>query len=82
MALNLPCKIDLNSICHLHKLHQRNDLAEIMCLGQYTPKPSSYILVDDLPEEVSSYVIFGALVQMLIFRDLGFSPLAENASMF
>ena len=45
------------------------------------------ILIGDLPENVSSYVIFGALVQKLIFLDgasghFGFDPLAENASIF
>jgi len=45
------------------------------------------IIVDDLLEKVSSHVIFGALVQKLVFRDgvnghFGFGPLAENASIF
>ena len=43
--------------------------------------------MDDLPEKVSSYVIFGTLVQTLIVRDgasghFGFGPVAENASIF
>ena len=43
--------------------------------------------MDDVPEKVSSYMIFGALVQRLIFRDgasghFGFGPRAENASIF
>jgi len=38
MTLTLPRDLDLNSICHLHKWHQRIDLAETMCLGQRTPK--------------------------------------------
>ena len=43
--------------------------------------------MDDLPEKVSSYIMFGVLVQQYIFRDgasghFGFSPLAENASIF
>ena len=38
-------------------------------------------------EKVYSYVIFGALVQTLIFREgasghFGFSPMAENASIY
>ena len=41
--------------------------------------------MDELPKQVSSYVILGALVQKLIFRDgasghFGFGPLAGNAS--
>ena len=43
--------------------------------------------MDDLPEKVSLYVMFGALVQKLIVRDdasglFGFGTLAENASIF
>ena len=43
--------------------------------------------MEDLPEKVSSYVIFGALVQLYIFRNgasghFGFGPLAENAGIF
>ena len=43
--------------------------------------------MDELPKQVSSYVIRGALVQKLIFRDganghFGFGPLAENARIF
>ena len=41
----------------------------------------------DLPEKVSSYMILGALVQMLFFQDgaighLGFGSLATNVKMF
>jgi len=43
--------------------------------------------VEDLPEKVSSHVIFGALVQLKKNRNgagghFGFGPLAENASIF
>ena len=43
--------------------------------------------MEDLPEKVSSYVIFGALVQQYIFLNcasghFGFGPLAEDASSF
>ena len=45
------------------------------------------ILLEDLPEKVSLYVIFGALVQLKVFRTgpnghFRFGPLAENASFF
>ena len=41
--------------------------------------------MDDLPEKVSSYMTFGALIETLIFRNgasghFGFGPLAENAN--
>ena len=41
--------------------------------------------MDDLAEKVLSYVIFAALVQTLIFRDVGsghfgFGPPAKNAN--
>ena len=51
MTVILQRDLDLNSICRLHKLHQRNNLAEIMCLGQRTPKKrlqlwfNSYVFV-------------------------------------
>jgi len=38
MTLTSPHDLDLNTICHLDKWHQPIDLAEIMCLGQRTPK--------------------------------------------
>ena len=43
--------------------------------------------MEDLPEKVSSYVFFGSLIQLQIFRNgasghFGFGPLAENASIF
>ena len=40
--MTLTLSRDLNSICHLHKLYQRIDLTEIMCLGQRTPKKRLY----------------------------------------
>ena len=43
--------------------------------------------MDELPKEVSSYVILGALVKNLTFRDgasghFGFGPPAKNANIF
>ena len=62
MPLILTRDLDINSICHLHRLHQCIDLAEIMCRSWRTP------------EMVFSYMLLCALVQTLRFRSTRWRP--------